>query len=395
MANITDPDRIATAGARLRGAVVAVVLLALAAPPAASQAPAPAATDDAFVIDDVSVSATAETATAARDKAIADGHVAAYQRLVERIVPQADRARAPLLGTNGVARLVRSFEIDDERRSDVRYTATLRFLFNPEAVRRTLRDAGITVAEVSSQPVLVLPVLRAEGRALLWEDANDWRAAWADDPSSGDAAQFLVPLGDLADVRDVSAEQAIAGDARRLRAIGNRYGSSAVLVAVATIESERTGGIPVLQVGSTRHGAGAQETTLVTSIAAQRDEPRGAFLKRAAALVRKDIETGGKGDATAATGAASSVVVTVPVGDLAEWLTLQRRIGAVPLVRASELVSITRGEAVVRLGHIGDEAQLADAFAAAGLDLARGISGAWTLRAGGGGQRSAVPGEVR
>ena len=58
MANITDPDRIATARARLCAAVVAAALAVLSALPAAAQAPAPVVPDDTFVVDDVTARST-------------------------------------------------------------------------------------------------------------------------------------------------------------------------------------------------------------------------------------------------------------------------------------------------------------------------------------------------
>ena len=67
----------------------AIVLAALAAPPAAIAAETASGEEsDIFTVLDVSVDATAENAAAARVLARAQGHVTAYQRLINRLVPR-------------------------------------------------------------------------------------------------------------------------------------------------------------------------------------------------------------------------------------------------------------------------------------------------------------------
>jgi len=70
--------------------VLATVLV-----PALSSVPATAADADLFTVRAVAVDATAETAPAARDRAVAEGRRQAFKRLVDRLVPASDAARIP------------------------------------------------------------------------------------------------------------------------------------------------------------------------------------------------------------------------------------------------------------------------------------------------------------
>ena len=75
--------------ALLRALMLAATLALLAT------APAVAADPDLFTVRGVRVDATAETAPAARDRAIAEGRRLAFRRLVERLVPASQSRSIP------------------------------------------------------------------------------------------------------------------------------------------------------------------------------------------------------------------------------------------------------------------------------------------------------------
>lgn len=106
--------------------------LVLAAPwrPAAGQ-------DSGFVVRGVAAEATAENATAARERAIAGGLRSAWATLVAREAP-GDQARLAAISAGEIERLVESYEVGDERVGPTRYAATLTVLFRPEPVRALL-----------------------------------------------------------------------------------------------------------------------------------------------------------------------------------------------------------------------------------------------------------------
>ena len=211
---------------------VAVGLVPLLAAIAAG--PAFARDASVFLVRDVAVDASAENATHARDIALAEGHAVAFRRLIERIVPEAAVGTVPPLEAGGIAPLVQSFEVDGEKTSRVRYLARLTFQFDRAAVRRFLHSRGVRFAVTRAKPRLVLPVLRMAGVYLLWDRPNPWREAWAGLSEADGLVPLAIPSGDLRDLRDISARQAVSGDSARLRAIAERYGAGSVAVMVAT-----------------------------------------------------------------------------------------------------------------------------------------------------------------
>src|SRR3546814_4210109 len=93
-------------------AIVALAVLALAGP----VLPAAAATTDSdlFTVRNIPVDATAETAPAARDKAIAEGRRLGFRKLVERLVPASEWGHVPAPTDGDLQRMVLGFEVADE-----------------------------------------------------------------------------------------------------------------------------------------------------------------------------------------------------------------------------------------------------------------------------------------
>src|SRR5215472_13494606 len=181
-----------------------------------------------YTVTDVAVDATAQSAVQAREIARADGERRAFRTLMERLTPKQDWGRLPKVTDADLFALVQDFEVTSERSSTVRYIATLTFRFRAEPVRRLLRDRGVPFAETPSKPLIVLPVLAAGNRAVLWDDPNPWRAAWGRQPLNEGLVPIQVPAGDLAAVQAIDTQQAVKGDKEVLAGLGQNYDSADV-----------------------------------------------------------------------------------------------------------------------------------------------------------------------
>ena len=362
-----------------RAAVFAVASLLLAL--VAGTFSHPAGAQEVFTATDVRVDATAKTAAAARETALAEGQRRALRRLLERLTLRVDYARLPVLERGQIAALVQNFEVEEEKTSSVRYLARLTVRFKPKAVRRLLRSHGIRFAETRSKPVLVLPVYEVAGALALWDDRNPWRTAWARQPKRGGLVPLVAPLGDLADIADIGAEQALRGDDARISAIARRYGAADALVALARLRTVPLTNLPVVEVSVSRFGAVAQEEALVETFTAAAPEELEELLARAAEAVAVAVEENWKRDNLLRFDREGELTVAVPIEGLEDWLEVKRRLERVAFIRRSDLVYLSRGEARARLRFIGEEEQLTLALAQSDLILFRGAT-SWILRLG-------------
>jgi len=331
----------------------------------------PARADDSFTVSGVHEDVTAASALAARDQAQAAGQAKAFAVLMDRVAA----GKAPHLGAAEITDLVIGFEVANERTSTVRYTADYTFHFNPAAVRRLLEGGPVATAAAPQKPVVVLPVFVVGGRAVLWDDPNPWRDAWAEGAAGQKALPVVVPAGDLPDVAAIDAPKAIAGDRAALNAIASRYGNDDVLVAAG-----RFAGQPGrFEINAVRYSASGPGQTLSLLTTARPGETEAAQLARSVAYVAAEVGQAVKpAGGVDARGGGSLLDATVTASSLADWIAVRNRLRTIGLVRSADLVSFDREQIRVAIRYVGDPQQLRAALGEHGLELG-GAAPDWTL----------------
>ena len=282
---------------------------------------------------------------------------------------RADHARLPK--ADG-ANFVRDFAIEQERSSAKRYLATLTVSFNPNAVRKLLRDTGLTFTETRARAVVVLPVLKTQTGLSLWEDSNSWRAAWIG-LNGGGLVPLVVPPGDVADIQTISAEQAVAADTERLTTEGSRWHSGDVLVVVATLSGNNRR-LDVLLMGL----PGTPKPFESMAYDLQPGETAEQMMARAARDMARALDAGYKQTAMLQFDKSEALSTIVPLSSLDEWLAVRERLGRIPQVRSYEVVSLSRAEAAMILHLAGDPEKARMAMADAGLKM-EWSGGFWTM----------------
>lgn len=340
-------------------------------------------TGAAYTVSNVAVDATSQSAVQARDIARADGERRAFRTLMERLTLKQDWSRLPKVTDSDLFALVQDFEVTSERSSTVRYIATLTFRFRAEPVRRLLRDRGVPFAETPSKPLIVLPVLAAGNRAVLWDDPNPWRAAWGRQPVNEGLVPMQVPTGDLAAVQAIDTQQALKGDKDALAAVGRHYDNADVLVAQAALSG--SGDQRTLQLTTVRYSAGFSDQNWVSSLKSDPKESDDDFYARAVASVVVDVSEAWKKATLQQSGAEATLTAVVPMKGLKDWVMVRDRLQNVPSVQRSVLLSLSQDGARIEIHYVGDPQQLQLVLSQRDLVLAQGNAD-WTLSAKSAGQ---------
>jgi hypothetical protein len=262
----------------------------------------------------------------------------------------------------------------------LRYIATYTFLFKPDRTRALLRNANLRFAETAARPLVVLPVYHEGDVAVLWDEPNPWLAAWRKSPPTDALQPLIVPLGDLADIGAISADQAQRGDRERIGAIANKYGAGGAVLVEAIVDRTRTGQ-PVAQVATTRFDATGGDQTMVESFTAQEGEDPDMLLARAATRTARAIEEQWKSDVALQFGNEAILVTGVEFGALSEWVAMRDRLAETAMVRKAELLQLSRNRAQLELHFIGSESALRLTLAQKDLLLNRDATG-WQLTLG-------------
>lgn len=352
------------------------------------------APQEIFSVRNIEVDEKAATTSAARDVALQSARRMAFNRLIRRLVPAQDHARLAFLTDDALANLITDFEVIGEKSSGQRYLARLDIRFDPKKVRTLFHKSNIRHSETGSKPVLVIPVYDGPGHStdgaaiagvgrFLW-GLNIWRdvisTAIAQTGAADDLLMPLVlPTGDLADVSAVTADQAIMGDMQRLNSLMQRYGTAEILLLHnAQSHSQTAGGGAAFDVTLRRLGGG-EETTRIERFEAGPGETLDALMQRAAISLLRGVQEDWLAQTVLDYGQQALLEVAAPLGNLQEWVALQKRLTQTPMIQRVEVLALSVSGVQVNLHYLGTPEKLVSTLSQQGLTLTQD-AGRWLIR---------------
>ena len=336
------------------------MLAALLAPLIAAAFAAPAAAD-AYTVAGVKVEATGVRPELARAKAVAEGEAIAFGRLLRRLTLAEDHARLPKPNPEAVRAAVRNFSVENETGQGERYSASIAYRFDRDAVRAMLEGAGVPFVDAASPPIVVLPVWSEGGKPLLWDDPNPWREAWMRHEPEDALAEFARLRGDLADLKAISGAEAAAGNRAALNRIADHYKAGLIVVAVATLDKgQRRIAIQIYDLANGR-------TSALGAFAAGNDA---AGLDKAAAQLARVVDASWKRNAVAVEQNATVVRIRAPLQGLDHWIRIRQALESMSQLRSLMTVSMSPGEALIELRFAGTLAELRRQLEQKGMALA-------------------------
>lgn len=335
-----------------------------------STAPTANSAADSFAVTGVKVDVNAANANEARDRAIREAQSKAWADLYKRLVPG---GTAPRLSETELAKLVQGFEIDDEKASATRYIGSITVRFRPAAVREALGgSSSAQYVEPPAKPFVVLPVTVTDGKPVLWQDRTPWRAAWEERPATSSLVPLVVPDGELADVQAISAEDALAGNNDALARIAQRYNAGGVIVVRTEMPAAGPDLGKPLSVEVTRFTPDGTREAQTVSVKPDASDRPNDFLGRAVTFVGTALDESWRRNNVVATGPEQSTLVRVPLTRIEDWVETRKRLTGVTGLTRTDVVSLSRTEAVVSLTHRGAPDQLRQAMNRRDLSLSRG-----------------------
>jgi hypothetical protein len=305
----------------------------------------------------VDVDVTASDAVTARANAVVAGQRTALAKALAMVAPADDVARLPALTDSQITDMVADYAVESERSSTVRYIGRLDFRFRADAIRDYLQQNGIAFAASASPPVLILPVLLAGGKDLLWDDANDWLAFWEKHPPPAGLVGIMVPRGDQSDSAAIGADDAIAGDATELQALAQRYGVGDVLVAM--VKPDASG--PGLTLETRRYGVAGAAGGFQDHVAGDASDPGIAYAE-AADRISEQLQQDWIDQNRISSDVEQRLTVEVPIASFAQWVELNRRLATLGTLKEVDVDYLMTSHAELDLVFVGDRDQFAHAL---------------------------------
>ena len=328
-----------------------------------------------FVIENIAVDETSNTALKAREKALEIGQKSAWKKLLERMTFPETAKRVANIPYSELRSLIRGYEVIRERTSTVRYLADLNVIFNANEVRQFFLSNNIDYAETPSEPVLVIPLLIRQGAASLWETPNPWRDAWQNLPKQRGLVDILVPVGDLADIRDIAAIQALRGDQKKLKKIAKRYQAKTIVVAKAFKRFGIKDNLPTLEIIITKIRSDRIEETIIDTIQGEIGDDLLDLLGVGVTRVVNSIVDSWKKENAVTTGLLLRVPVFVPIIGLNNWLEIKSQLDEIGILKRTNLRRLSKREAFMDLWVTGNITLLENALRPKNLSLVKHSKG--------------------
>ena len=322
-----------------------------------------------FVIENVAVDETSSTALKAREKALEIGQKRAWKKLLERMTFPETVKKVADIPYSELRSLIRGYEVMRERTSTVRYLADLNVTFSANEVRKFFLNNNIDYAETPSAPVLVMPLLIRQGAASLWETPNPWRDAWQNLPKQRGLVDIRVPVGDLADVRDIAAIQALRGDRKKLKKIAKRYNAKTIVVAKAFKRFRIKDNLPILEIIITKIRTDQIEETIIDTIKGEIGDDLLDLLGVGVTRVVNSIVDSWKKENAVTSGLLLRVPVFVPIKDLNNWLEITSQLDEIGILKRTNLRRLSKREALIDFWVTGNMTLLENALRLKNLSL--------------------------
>lgn len=337
---------------------------------------ASAAANDLYTITGIEVDVTSRSAAASQKEAFRQAQGKAFDVLTARLLSGSERAIFEKPDESAISSLIKDYEITEEKISNVRYIGTYTFRFNRDEVRNLISRQGLRYSDVGSKPVLILPFYQHGAQTFLWEDHNEWLAAWERSERSGGHVPVTIPIGDLDDVSDIGGETVLSYEPEKLQAMVRRYqaGEAIIVVAIPQWNEAAPASAPdalpsYLDIILYRTDRGRPELSHSLQVRREEGGTLKSLLDKAVARTGNTLQEEWKFRTVIDPAQGNRLQVRIPITSLQEWVETRKALANVQAVNDIHILSLTPEEARLELVFQGTEQRLRLAFSQADMTL--------------------------
>ncbi len=330
---------------------------------------AKSASDDLYLISNIHVDVTDETAAIARNKAFDMAKNEAVHRAISRITLKYDTDKVPQISPEDVNALTKELVVNSEKSSGVRYIADINVLVDSSGIETLLKKNSIPFTKHVKNPVLIIPVYyKAKGaKPLLWEEQNPWLKAWQQSPPDNKLVPVMVPMADVSDMNALNASDVADAGAPELTKIAQIYGVNEVYIAKATLQENK---IDVVLRGI---NLAKLEDYTYTSFSSDNTD-----FQNAVARTGMEIEDLWKESQVVQYNEISEIIIVSPINGLQDWLVIKSKLEDNSLVTGVYLQAMKHNLVQAKISFSGSLRMIKNSFAEKGMSLHQ-TSGYWVI----------------
>ena len=317
------------------------------------------AADERFAVE-INVDVTDANAAAARQRAMNEANRAAVAAVARRITTQAGAEKLAAMTDEQLVNFIKEVSVIDEKRSLVRYMASLRVVLNEDILVEYMKERNIPVMVQSGGQILVVPIFRefSSDAPLLWESANMWKQAWDQAPQTGSVRLVSLPAtGDNYAAMD--AHKAMTMDSAALDRLMRLNNAEDVYVLDAVYD-----GIDGLLV----HAVSSSGDNRTIKVAGARSSGMELFAK-AVEEVRAELENRIMQQNITESAQEDAIVSIYEFARLQDWVAVEKAIKTLPNVKHLDVQALGAGQVQFKLFYGGSFDKLQQALHGRSLRL--------------------------
>ena len=318
-----------------------------------------------YTITGVPVAAERATALQAKEAALAEGQVVAFNRLMTRLAGEKGLTQVPKVTEESVLDYVLGVSIEKEKTTATRYTGSIAVEFNPDAIKSLMSDQSVPYLKDLPPSLLVVPQYTANGQTLTISDSNPLYRSLKNQNNFAPFYEAVVPGAEDADL----VNQAFAGGSA-LTALLQSYGKDRLMLLQMEPESADTW----IMNTSFLPRASMEKQIIVKKFKMSGGDMQVASGQMAGAVFT-EMESRWRNDRTDRFQEKQVLYLRVPVNSLAEWQRLEQQMKSWTFFDKLEMRGLYLPQVLLEAVYQGDENDIADKLASYGWQLNKDSSG--------------------
>ena len=316
-----------------------------------------------YTVAGVPVVAERSSVSEAKEVALLEGEVEAFNRLMARLAPD-KLSELPHVTEESVLPYVLGVSIEEEKTTATKYMGKISVEFDPTAVRELLNAEQVTYLKTQAPSLLVIPEYASDGQAFVLEDANPLYAALKEKKDFAPFYQAIVPQG--------------TEEERNLV----RQGTDQVGELLETYKKERIMFLrlkheegDMWQISSDFYPANYMENQRVTKRFRFASGSSKAAALQMAEAVFSEMEARWRADRTSSLNTQNSLYLRVIVNSLQEWLALEKEMKNWSFLESISLRGVYLPRVLVEVSYKTTEGEVAERLKNLGWQLDKDLIG--------------------
>ena len=185
------------------------------------------------------IDASANDASQAREKALAEANRKALYAVTNRISTEQSTQIFDDLNDNQILNFIYDVSVLNEKVVDARYIASLKITINAPILKSYLSEKDIPISILPQTQIIIVPIYRQSETSapLLWEDENIWYTAWQEHTQKHGQISIL-PIEKNESYKEIlGAEDAIQLNGLGLDSIKHKSNADNIYVAEVTAQN--------------------------------------------------------------------------------------------------------------------------------------------------------------